>query len=63
LSESSHSFAFYTFNDGFGFITDSSRYIYDHKAGDAVVSEGADPESAGRFGKAFLQVMYDDFLK
>jgi phosphoglycerol transferase MdoB-like AlkP superfamily enzyme len=33
LSDRSHSFAFYTFNEGFGFITDSSRYIYDHKPG------------------------------
>jgi phosphoglycerol transferase MdoB-like AlkP superfamily enzyme len=63
LTEGSHSFAFYTFNEGFGFITDSSKYIYDHKAGTSVLEEGKDPETAGRFGKAYLQVLYDDFLK
>jgi phosphoglycerol transferase MdoB-like AlkP superfamily enzyme len=63
LSEGSNSFAFYTFNEGFGFITDSSKYIYDHKMGEPVIKQGTDPELAGRLGKAYLQVLYDDFLK
>jgi phosphoglycerol transferase MdoB-like AlkP superfamily enzyme len=63
LSPDSHSYAFYTFNEGFGFITDSSRYIYDHKPGVAVAEEGKDPEAAGRMGKAYLQVLYDDYMK
>jgi hypothetical protein len=63
LSANSKSFAFYTFNEGFGFITDSSKYIYDHKMRKPVIEEGKDPESAGKLGKAYLQVLYDDFLK
>jgi phosphoglycerol transferase MdoB-like AlkP superfamily enzyme len=63
LSRESNSFAFYTFNEGFAFITDSSKYIYDHKLGAPVAEEGADPASAGMLGKAYLQVLYDDFLK
>ena len=63
LSPASESFAFYTFNEGFGFITDSSKYIYEHKLGDSVVEEGNSPEVAGRYGKAFLEVLYDDYLK
>jgi phosphoglycerol transferase MdoB-like AlkP superfamily enzyme len=63
LSEKSNSFAFYTFNEGFGFITDSSKYIYDHKLGKPVLEEGKDPGLAGKYGKAYLQVLYDDFLK
>lgn len=63
LSEESSSFAFYTFNEGFGFITDSSKYIYDHKLREPVVSEGDDPLYAGTLGKAYLQVLYEDFLK
>ncbi|MBN2633478.1 MAG: sulfatase-like hydrolase/transferase [Bacteroidales bacterium] len=63
LSDDAHSFAFYTFNEGFGFITDSSKYIYDHKLGGPVLSEGNDPLYAGKLGKAYLQVLYDDFLK
>ncbi len=62
LSDGSNSYAFYTFNEGFGFVTDTSKYIYDHKAGKAVVEEGKNPDSAGVFGKACLQVLYDDFL-
>ncbi|MCJ7447341.1 MAG: sulfatase-like hydrolase/transferase [Bacteroidales bacterium] len=63
LSEKANSFAFYTFNEGFGFITDSSKYIYDHKLGRPVLEEGKNPELAGKYGKAYLQVLYDDFLK
>jgi phosphoglycerol transferase MdoB-like AlkP superfamily enzyme len=63
LSAGSKSFAFYTFNEGFAFITHSSRYVYDHKLGGPVVQEGAGTESAGIYGKAYLQNMYDDFLK
>jgi len=63
LSEGSNSFAFYTFNEGFVFITDTSKYVYDHKLGAPVAGECTNPEAAGRFGKAYLQVLYDDFLK
>ncbi|MCX6302280.1 MAG: sulfatase-like hydrolase/transferase [Bacteroidia bacterium] len=62
LSRESNSFAFYTFNEGFAFITDSSKYFYDHKLGAPVAEEGEDPASAGMLGKAYLQVLYDDFL-
>ncbi|HUU99523.1 MAG TPA: sulfatase-like hydrolase/transferase [Bacteroidales bacterium] len=63
LSDSSNSFAFYTFNEGFAFLTDSSKLIYDHKLGKPVVKEGADPELAEKFGKAYLQALYDDYLR
>jgi len=63
LSPRSNSFAFYTFNEGFAFITDTSSYIYDNKMGAPVLEKGLNPESAGVYGKAFLQVLYDDFLK
>jgi len=63
LSGNSKSFAFYTFNEGFAFITDSSKYIYDHKLGGPVVQVGHGAEKAGILGKAYLQALYDDFLK
>jgi phosphoglycerol transferase MdoB-like AlkP superfamily enzyme len=63
LSGGSSSFAFYTFNEGFTFITDTSKYVYDHKLGAPVVEEGSHPGEAGRIGKAYLQVVYDDFMK
>nr|HPM18267.1 LTA synthase family protein [Bacteroidales bacterium] len=63
LSDDSRSFAFYTFKEGFAFLTDSSAYIYDHQLGKPVVEEGKNPEYAGMLGKAYLQVLYDDYLK
>jgi phosphoglycerol transferase MdoB-like AlkP superfamily enzyme len=62
LAPGAGSFAFYVFNEGFAFITDSSKYIYDHKYGDAVLSEGKNHELAEKNGKAFLQVVFDDYL-
>ncbi len=63
LSEKSNSFAFYVYNEGFGFITDTSAYVYDHKLKAHVVSEGKVPEHAEKTGKAFLQVLFNDYLK
>jgi phosphoglycerol transferase MdoB-like AlkP superfamily enzyme len=63
LSKKSHSFAFYTFNEGFGFITDSSKVAYDHKLKDFVLIEGKAPEEAEKYGKAYLQVLFNDYLK
>lgn len=63
LSDKSNSFAFYVFNEGFAFITDSSAVIYDHKLGAPVLKTGSDPDNNERLGKAFLQVLYDDYMK
>jgi phosphoglycerol transferase MdoB-like AlkP superfamily enzyme len=63
LSNQSKSFAFYTYNEGFGFITDSSAVSFDLKSKKAVFSEGKDPESAEKMGKAYLQVLFDDYVK
>jgi hypothetical protein len=63
LSDESKSFAFYTFNEGFGFITDSSSVEYDQKSGGVVRAEGKSPETAEATGKAYLQVLFDDYLK
>jgi phosphoglycerol transferase MdoB-like AlkP superfamily enzyme len=63
LSEKSRSFAFYTFNEGFAFITDSSAVIYDQKLKGTAVRSGSDPEYAEKLGKAYLQVLFDDYLR
>ncbi|MGE5420684.1 MAG: LTA synthase family protein, partial [Chloroflexota bacterium] len=63
LCNDARSFAFYTFNEGFGFITDSSAVAYDHKPGQIVWKEGAHPEAAESLGKAYLQVLFEDYLK
>lgn len=63
LSDNSKSFAFYTYNEGFGFITDSSAVGFDLKSRTLMMNEGRDPVSAENNGKAFLQVLFDDYLK
>ncbi|MGC1390286.1 MAG: sulfatase-like hydrolase/transferase [Bacteroidales bacterium] len=63
LSDKSKSFAFYTYNEGFGFVTDSSAVSFDLKSRTRVLSEGKDPDSAEKNGKAYLQVLFNDYLK
>ena len=63
LDPASRSFAFYAFNEGFAFITDSDELIYDHKLGKPVVNKGDNAALAEISGKAFLQAVYDDYLK
>jgi phosphoglycerol transferase MdoB-like AlkP superfamily enzyme len=63
LSDESASFAFYTYNEGFGFVTDSSALAYDHKLKKPVLMEGKDPDYAEKCGKSFLQVLFNDYLK
>jgi phosphoglycerol transferase MdoB-like AlkP superfamily enzyme len=63
LSDQSKSFAFYTYNEGFGFITDSSAAGFDLKSRTLVLSEGKEPEAAEKKGKAYLQVLFNDYLK
>ena len=54
-------FAFYSFSDGFGFVTDSCTYIQDNKRDGFALSDSDDPEGkAERWGKAYLQRLYDD---
>ncbi len=63
LAGKSASFAFYAFNEGFGFVTDSSAVAYDHKLKKPVLMTGKDPGLAEKSGKSYLQVLFDDYLK
>jgi len=62
FSEEDGGFAMYAFNDGFGFLTDSIKYIYDHQAGRISTIEGKADKQITTFGKSFLQLTYEDFL-
>lgn len=54
-------FAFYTFSDGFGFVTDSCVYIQDNLHNGKALSDSNDANGkAQRWGKAYLQRLYDD---
>lgn len=54
-------FAFYSFSDGFGFVTDSCCYIQDNNKDGTPLSGSNDSQGqAQRWGKAYLQTLYDD---
>jgi phosphoglycerol transferase MdoB-like AlkP superfamily enzyme len=57
-------FAFYAWPDGFGFLTDSVRYIQDNARDDHPLPGTVDPDGrARRWGKAYLQTLYDDLSR
>lgn len=55
-------YAFYAFSDGFGLITDSCSYVQDNNSNGVGLQPGTDdPDGAAeRWGKAYLQKLYDD---
>jgi phosphoglycerol transferase MdoB-like AlkP superfamily enzyme len=61
-STSKH-WAFFTFNDGMGFITDSSRLLFDNAGKKTVFTEGKANADQEKIAKAMMQKVYSDFLK
>jgi len=61
-STSKH-WAFFTYNDGIGFVTDSSRTLFDNAGKRIVFEEGRSTELHERIAKALMQKLYTDFLK
>ncbi|MBX3254400.1 MAG: sulfatase-like hydrolase/transferase [Chitinophagaceae bacterium] len=57
-------FAFYTFDDGFGWLTPGDTVIFDNRAQKILQgSATGDKESNLIKGKAYMQMLYDAFLK
>ncbi len=57
-------FAFYTFDDGFGWLTPGDTIIFDNRA--QKILQGSTSNDKGKkltTGKAFMQMLYDAFLK
>jgi len=61
FGESSKSFAMYFFNNGFGYMSDSTRAIYDINIKDYILSEGVRSDEKPESPKAYLQVLSNDF--
>jgi phosphoglycerol transferase MdoB-like AlkP superfamily enzyme len=59
--------AFYTFDNGFGFITPEQTIIFDHDLRQVLYKEknlpAAQDSAILAKGKAYLQVMYEEYLK
>lgn len=60
FSNESSEYAFYVYNDGFGFITDSSKVIYDNSGNNVLFHEGNFKQDLIK-GKAYLQNLMNDF--
>jgi len=63
LNSNSKSFAFYVFNNGFGFITDSTKQIYDNSSQKFIFEEGKINNKHTDKGKAYFQYLLKDFQK
>ena len=61
-STSKH-WAFFTYNDGIGFVTDSSRTLYDNAGKRTVFEERKSSTEHEKTAKALMQKVYTDFLK
>lgn len=59
LNPDSPHFAFYTFPNGFGFLTPQNYYVYDCASQSVVINEGKKFENKKK-GEAYLQILYDD---
>lgn len=58
LAEDSKSFAFYTFNNGYGFLTDSTRYVVDMGGKMTLLSEG---KVEAPTAKSYMQAVFSAF--
>ncbi|ARS34915.1 hypothetical protein CA264_05375 [Pontibacter actiniarum] len=63
LAPTSSPFAFYVFNDGFGYITPSGTLAFDNVAQKAILTEGAVSEEQVQNGKAYMEYSFEDFVK
>lgn len=63
LDQASKSWAFFTFNDGFGFVDSTGRLVFDNVGKLPILTEGDSSTKKAEAGKAMMQLVYDDFLK
>jgi len=63
LSERINPFAYYAFNDGFGFVTDSTTLIFDHTGKKFIKREGKDIERVTDEANAYFSYYQNIFLR
>lgn len=66
LGMNNHHYAFYTFDNGFGMIGDSSQAVFDHNLNSTIILKnkikGGDSLRTLKYGKALLQLMFEDYI-
>lgn len=63
LDSSARSFAFYNFNNGFGFVNPSGAVTVDNVSQKIIYKLGRLDSAGINFGKAYMQLSYEDFLR
>ncbi|MDP4284115.1 MAG: sulfatase-like hydrolase/transferase [Bacteroidota bacterium] len=62
LDSSARQFAFYSFNNGFGFVTPKGTETIDNVSKKTIYKDSAYDTSDIKYGKAYMQFSYQDFL-
>ncbi len=62
LTPSANGYAYYAFNNGFGFYTSGAGMIYDNTAGKFIYRAGTHVARWHDYGKAIMQISTKDFL-
>ena len=62
LDSASRSFAFYSFNNGFGIVTPSGAASFDNVSKKLIYKDPAFDTSLLKYGKAYMQFSYEDYL-
>ena len=57
------SWAFFTFNNGFGFVDSTGRLVFDNVGKQPIQQEEVTSKRQIEAGKAMMQFVYDDFIK
>lgn len=63
FDSSAKHWSFFIFNDGIGFVTDSSRILFDNTGKRIVFKEGSPGKEQEDIARALMQTVYSDFLK
>ncbi|MEO7394635.1 MAG: LTA synthase family protein [Chitinophagaceae bacterium] len=63
LDSSARQFAFYSFSNGFGFVTPSGAVTVDNVSKKIIYNEQGVDSASIHFGKAYMQESYQDFIK
>lgn len=62
FSDGCNHYAYYVFNDGFGFVTDSTAVVFDHTSKKFISREGKDIEKVSDEAFSYLSYYQDIFL-
>ncbi|OKL41462.1 LTA synthase family protein [Pontibacter flavimaris] len=62
LAPTSSPFAFYIFNDGFGYVTPAGVLAFDNTAKQPIIREEGVTEEQLKYGQAYMQASFEDFV-